>query len=593
MPKRKTPKTSRPTPIARPTSGRGTPGPKCGHNQSGQRWSTEECSALEEGIDFHGTAWVKVVEHLSTYGISRTVAMCRNRWQRRTADTSGATNTCQVCNAFPAKGHSCPGGVDVAPKAAGQIGPPGNAFGSAFGAPRDAILSKQIVHVVGTSMSRTGKEAQEENVVSNLRTCPAKLCAPPSAEGVQMIAKLVFAQDRQPIPCSQCDGYGCCEHLVSEKGAQACVKDGVADFCNLKLGKEAYGSKYGRALFQWCFEPCDPATRLEFPGLVVHSAPFRAKTKLVRPLADRVDGGKPEQSVPNLDACAERASSVVCKRQREAVRTSVEPAFAPLTANGPRRAVCQQVDRKLFAPQTADGFGGIVDTLRPASAALLCGESRCESPCEPPPCEPPRLVPSRLKPPWLESPLPLDEAEECDVCEGDEGAGPPSYDEAYLGDPSLSQELVATSTQDSMFEDFGTECDDDAMSQYACAEGGADEGGADAGTKDEGADEQAVDEGEDLGDFSDIDEEDIEVESSGLQRSVSVRPPSPHGGPPPSMNPQPCGSAISHTFGSHGTHASASASCCGEPPPFVHSSLAVYAPPSGSFDTDASRFGLL
>jgi len=406
MPKRKTPKTSRPTPIARPTSGRGTPGPKCGHNQSGQRWSTEECSALEEGIDFHGTAWVKVVEHLSTYGISRTVAMCRNRWQRRTADTSGATNTCQVCNAFPAKGHSCPGGVDVAPKAAGQIGPPGNAFGSAFGAPRDAILSKQIVHVVGTSMSRTGKEAQEENVVSNLRTCPAKLCAPPSAEGVQMIAKLVFAQDRQPIPCSQCDGYGCCEHLVSEKGAQACVKDGVADFCNLKLGKEAYGSKYGRALFQWCFEPCDPATRLEFPGLVVHSAPFRAKTKLVRPLADRVDGGKPEQSVPNLD-------------------------------------------------------------------------------------------------------------------------------------------------------------------------------------------EQAVDEGEDLGDFSDIDEEDIEVESSGLQRSVSVRPPSPHGGPPPSMNPQPCGSAISHTFGSHGTHASASASCCGEPPPFVHSSLAVYAPPSGSFDTDASRFGLL
>ena len=78
-------------------------------------WTAEEDILLLQLIDTHGTSWKKIASGMFAFG--RTVAMCRNRYQRMTVDLSKCpqrANTCRRCGQMK-RGHTC--GVRAAGKA--------------------------------------------------------------------------------------------------------------------------------------------------------------------------------------------------------------------------------------------------------------------------------------------------------------------------------------------------------------------------------------------------------------------------------------------------------------------------------------------
>ena len=111
-----------PSPIAA-TGGPGT--------FNGRPWSAEEDSLLLAAVEEHGKVWAKVEGALEVYG--RSMAMCRNRYQRITcpnrgrkkrgpegAEASLKRNTCLRCGQEK-RGHSCPY-VEAHPMGAGASG---------------------------------------------------------------------------------------------------------------------------------------------------------------------------------------------------------------------------------------------------------------------------------------------------------------------------------------------------------------------------------------------------------------------------------------------------------------------------------------
>ena len=132
----------------------------CGHAMSGSRWTPQEDGllawAVSDCTDASGSvaSWREVQNTLEVEGFNRTIAMCRNRWQRINADKTSAKFSCAICGTFPARGHTCTGVPDVA---------------SPLGTERVEI-TKQIVH-----MRRHTPHDVVEYIVSNTRAAPLEV----------------------------------------------------------------------------------------------------------------------------------------------------------------------------------------------------------------------------------------------------------------------------------------------------------------------------------------------------------------------------------------------------------------------------------
>ena len=336
------PKRWQPTPYEHPSAcaSAGTSVNR-GLNHDIRKWLEEEDSLLDAAVARHGNCWTQVAKYMTNAGFPRNVAQCRNRQNRRyNSATSTAKNACSVCHAWPAKGHTCTGGINIAPVIVGS-GPSPLA---------GARICKQFVHAVRLIKPARDEDLCAENVVSTLRASRIELAACPLADGVSMAATLLY-EDGTPITCGVCAECvpGRCEHLF-EKGGEARFKEGTATFL-LKMNAKAYSYNYGGRLFKWGFAPSDSAEIVAYPELTIESAPFRAITKLSRPGAKREAPGTSEAAAAEAEATEAAAEAEAAAAEAEAADAEAAEAGVVSQAEG--------MTLRLSA-RTSTGYTGVV-----------------------------------------------------------------------------------------------------------------------------------------------------------------------------------------------------------------------------------------